>query len=88
MKPFLNDLQITAQENYYFLDDFDSGKYSTEFEGLEEFCLKVHEGLDPCLGLLEASGKMAWAKNLVDLVNRYRYVGEFYTYKTYFFVFV
>ncbi|CAH0715250.1 unnamed protein product, partial [Brenthis ino] len=74
LKPFLYELQWTAQENSWFLDDFDSKKCSSEFEGLAEYCLRVHEGLDPCLGLLEASKKFSWAKTLVDVVDRYRHV--------------
>ncbi|XP_046965786.1 uncharacterized protein LOC124534134 [Vanessa cardui] len=74
LKPYLNDLYDTALENSWFLDDFEDKKCLGEFEGLKSYCLSVHEGSDPCVGLLEAAKKFAWAKALVDVVDRYRHI--------------
>ncbi|CAH2095846.1 unnamed protein product [Euphydryas editha] len=73
LKPYLNDLYNTALENCWFLEDFEDKKCLGEFEGLKVFCLRVHEGLDPCVGLLDAAKKYSWAKTLVDVVDRYRH---------------
>ncbi|XP_047533432.1 uncharacterized protein LOC125068377 [Vanessa atalanta] len=73
LKPYLNDLYNTALENSWFLEDFEDKKCLGEFEGLKSYCLSVHEGSDPCLGLLDAAKKFAWAKALVDVLDRYRH---------------
>ncbi|XP_045448167.1 uncharacterized protein LOC123656541 [Melitaea cinxia] len=73
LKPYLNDLYTTALENSWFLEDFEDKKCLDEFEGIKVFCLRVHEGLDPCVGLLDAAKKYSWAKTLVDVVDRYRH---------------
>ncbi|XP_023938844.2 uncharacterized protein LOC112046458 isoform X2 [Bicyclus anynana] len=73
LKPFLGDLHMTAAENSWFLEDFEAKKCAREFEGLKDYCLGVHEGLEPCVGLLDAAKKFTWAKALVDLVDRYRH---------------
>ncbi|XP_034832300.1 uncharacterized protein [Maniola hyperantus] len=73
LKPFLNDLHVTASENSWFLEDFEAKKCTGEFEGLKEYCLKVHDGMEPCVGLLDAAKRFTWAKALVDLVDRYRH---------------
>ncbi|XP_039753391.1 uncharacterized protein LOC120628834 [Pararge aegeria] len=72
LKPFLNDLHTTTAENSWFLEDFEAKKCTGEFEGLKAYCLSVHEGSEPCVGLLDAAKKFTWAKALVDLVDRYR----------------
>ncbi|XP_064072758.1 uncharacterized protein LOC113395772 [Vanessa tameamea] len=73
LKPYLNDLYDTALENSWFLEDFEDKKCLGEFEGLKSYCLSVHEGSDPCVGLLDAAKKFAWAKALVDVLDRYRH---------------
>lgn len=75
LKPYLNDLYTTALENSWFLEDFEDKKCLDEFDGIKVFCLRVHEGLDPCVGLLDAAKKYSWAKTLVDVVDRYRHFG-------------
>ncbi|XP_072949627.1 uncharacterized protein [Epargyreus clarus] len=74
LKPFLESLFTTSLENAWFLEDFDARKCENEFEGLREFCMGVHEGnIEPCMGLLDSAKKFAWAKAMVDLVDRYRH---------------
>lgn len=77
LKPYLDSLFATSNENSWFLDDFDGKKCVKEFDGLKEYCLGVHHGtVDVCLGLLDAAKKFAWAKALVDFVDRYRHIGK------------
>ncbi|CAB3261837.1 unnamed protein product [Arctia plantaginis] len=75
LKPYLDSLFATSNENSWFLDDFDGKKCVKEFDGLKEYCLGVHDGtVDVCLGLLDAAKRSAWAKALVDFVDRYRHI--------------
>ncbi|GBP16071.1 hypothetical protein EVAR_94410_1 [Eumeta japonica] len=76
LKPFLDSLYTSSLENSMFLEDFDSKKCATEHEGLKDYCLGVHEGhLDPSLGLLNAAKKFAWAKAVIDFIDRSKHVG-------------
>ncbi|KAJ2937994.1 hypothetical protein O0L34_g14447 [Tuta absoluta] len=75
LKPYLDGLFVTSLENSWFLDDFEARKCEKEFEGLKEYCVGVHAGTtDPCLGLLDAAKKSAWAKTVVDFVDRFKHV--------------
>ncbi|KAI5631185.1 hypothetical protein NE865_16099 [Phthorimaea operculella] len=75
LKPYLDGLFATSLENSWFLDDFEARKCEKEFEGLKDYCVGVHDGTtDPCLGLLDAAKKLAWAKTVVDFVDRFKHV--------------
>ncbi|XP_022814232.1 uncharacterized protein LOC111348018 [Spodoptera litura] len=75
LRPYLDGLFSTSIENSWFLEDFDGKKCVQEFEGLKEYCMGVHDGsLEPCMGLLDAAKKFAWAKAMVDFVDRFRHI--------------
>lgn len=79
LKPYLDHLYTSSLENSWFLEDFDSKKCAKEYDGLRAYCTGVHDGnVDPCMGLLDAAKKLAWAKALVDFVDRTRHVGELF----------
>ncbi|XP_060803362.1 uncharacterized protein LOC106132151 [Amyelois transitella] len=74
LKPYLDGLFTSSLENGWFLEEFD-GCSDKEFEGLKEYCLGVHGGsVEPCMGLLDAAKRQAWAKAMVDFVDRFRHV--------------
>ncbi|CAG4982654.1 unnamed protein product [Colias eurytheme] len=74
LKPYLDDLFTSSLENSWFLEDFDAKNCDSELDGLKEYCLGVHEGfIEPCMGLLGAAKKHAWAKAVVDFVDRHRH---------------
>lgn len=67
---------MSSLENSWFLEEFD-GRCDREFEGLSGYCVGVHDGtLEPCLGLMDAEKRFAWAKATVDFVDRFRHVGK------------
>ncbi|KAF9805392.1 hypothetical protein SFRURICE_018283 [Spodoptera frugiperda] len=75
LRPYLDGLFSTSIENSWFLEYFDGKKCVQEFEGLKEYCMGVHDGsLEPCMGLLDAAKKFAWAKAMVDFVDRFRHI--------------
>ncbi|XP_075978367.1 uncharacterized protein LOC142978031 isoform X2 [Anticarsia gemmatalis] len=75
LKPYLDGLFATSVENAWFIEDFDGRKCVKEFEGLRDYCVGVHDGsLDVCMGLLDAAKKFAWAKAMVDFVDRFRHI--------------
>ncbi|PZC85855.1 hypothetical protein B5X24_HaOG215217 [Helicoverpa armigera] len=75
LKPYLEGLFTSSLENSWFLEDFDGNKCLKEYDGLAEYCLGVHDGsLQPCMGLLDAAKKFAWAKAMVDFVDRFRHI--------------
>ncbi|XP_064292400.1 uncharacterized protein LOC128675031 [Plodia interpunctella] len=75
LKPYLDGLFSSSIENAWFLEEFQGKSNEKEFEGLKEYCLGVHDGkLEPCVGLLEAAKRQAWAKAIVDFVDRFRHV--------------
>lgn len=79
LKPYLDGLFTSSLENSWFLEDFDAKRCEKEFEGLKEYCVGVHDGnIEPCMGLLDAAKRLAWAKAMVDFVDRFRHVGESY----------
>lgn len=79
LRPYLDGLFSTSIENSWFLEDFDGKKCVQEFEGLKEYCMGVHDGsLEPCMGLLDAAKKFAWAKAMVDFVDRFRHIGKYF----------
>ncbi|XP_063536047.1 uncharacterized protein LOC134745881 [Cydia strobilella] len=75
LKPYLDTLFTGSLENSWFLEEFDTKKSEAEFQGLKEYCTGVHDGvIEPCLGLLDAAKKLAWAKAMVDFVDRYKHI--------------
>lgn len=75
LKPYLEGLFMSSLENSWFLDDFDGKMCASEFEGLKEYCVGVHDGkIEPNLGLLDAAKSYAWAKSMVDFIDRFRRV--------------
>ncbi|CAH0585444.1 unnamed protein product [Chrysodeixis includens] len=75
LKPYLDGLFGSSMENSWFLEDFEAKKGLQEYEGLKEYCMGVHDGsLEPCMGLLDAAKKFAWAKAMVDFVDRFRHI--------------
>ncbi|KAJ0176389.1 hypothetical protein K1T71_007568 [Dendrolimus kikuchii] len=75
LKPYLDGLFMSSLENSWFLEEFDGKLCGNEFEGLKEYCVGVHDGkLEPNLGLLDAAKRYAWAKAMVDFVDRFRHV--------------
>ncbi|KAL0882819.1 hypothetical protein ABMA27_016364 [Loxostege sticticalis] len=75
LKPYLDGLFTSSLENSWFLEDFDAKRCEKEFEGLKEYCVGVHDGnIEPCMGLLDAAKRLAWAKAMVDFVDRFRHV--------------
>lgn len=75
LKPYLDNLFASSNENAWFMEDFDLKKCGIEFDGLKEYCTGVHDGtLNICMGLLDAAKKFAWAKTMVDFVDRFRHI--------------
>ncbi|XP_026314069.1 uncharacterized protein LOC113225833, partial [Hyposmocoma kahamanoa] len=75
LKPYLDGLFASSMENGWFLDEFDAKRCANEFEGLKEYCTGVHDNsIEPCMGLLDAAKKLAWAKALVDFIDRFRHI--------------
>ncbi|XP_068633568.1 uncharacterized protein [Battus philenor] len=75
LRPYLDGLFRVSNENCWFLEEVDARKSEHEVLGLEEYCLGVHSGeIEPCMGLLDAAKKMAWAKVLVDFIDRFRHI--------------
>ncbi|CAK1551359.1 unnamed protein product [Leptosia nina] len=75
LKPYLDELFVSSLENSWFLEDFDATTSVLEVEGLKEYCAGVHEGLiEPRKGILDAAKKHAWAKAIVDFVERHRLI--------------
>ncbi|XP_045484068.1 uncharacterized protein LOC110997172 isoform X1 [Pieris rapae] len=75
LKPFLDDLFVSSLENSWFSEDFVSKNSDLEIDGLREYCMGVHEGvIEPRNGLIEVAKKQAWAKAIVDFVDRHRLI--------------
>lgn len=79
LKPYLEALYLSSLESSWFLEDFDSKKCMKEFDGLKEFCMGVHDSrIEPCMGLLDIAKKLAWAKAMVDFIDRAKNVGKIF----------
>ncbi|KAM3957157.1 uncharacterized protein ACR2FA_008872 [Aphomia sociella] len=75
LKPYLDGLFNSSLENGWFLEEFDAKSCEKEFESLREYCTGVHDGnLEPCMGLLDLAKRQAWAKAMVDFVDKFRHV--------------
>ncbi|CAH2048892.1 unnamed protein product, partial [Iphiclides podalirius] len=73
--PYLDAMFLASLENCWFLEEFEGRRCVAEYQGLGVYCAAVHRGdVEPCLGLLEAAKKLAWAKAMVDFVDRFRHV--------------
>ncbi|XP_052753477.1 uncharacterized protein LOC113513357 isoform X1 [Galleria mellonella] len=75
LKPYLDGLFNCSLENGWFLEEFEAKSCENELESLREYCMGVHDGnVEPCMGLLDLAKRHAWAKAMVDFVDKFRHV--------------